>query len=106
MAYPDYWREKLPNNLSLVHDCGYTYHIDRYGNVYDTCPQCGELFPELQLDNEDGTCAKCWDAYHRCWQCGEFDDKLHTAEDGHRYCAECYVEFLEEVINKIRRLVK
>ena len=100
MAFPDYYKDKLPNGFYRVFDFGQTYYQDRHGKTYNPCENCGELTPEGQLDDHENNCPKCWRDAHSCYQCGEYNEKLHSGQDGHNYCPECFIEYLEEQLQR------
>lgn len=102
---PDYIKTKVGPNLWHVDDCGFKYYQDRQGNIYNPCSNCGELTPEGQLDDYEGNCLKCWQQAHSCYQCGEYNEKLHDGEDGHLYCDGCYIELLEECLQRRNNMI-
>ena len=94
---PLYYREKLEPGVFKIHDHGYVFLEDH--GVLKMEAKCGHWAREDDIE-EDGSCPDCWRENHLCAQCGEFELELHEGDDGLKYCPKCYIELLEEQLQR------
>lgn len=94
---PLYYREKLEPGVYKIHDHGYVF-LEEHG-VLKMEAKCGHWAREDDIE-EDGSCPDCWSENHLCAQCGEFELELHEGDDGLKYCPKCYIEYLEEQLQR------
>jgi hypothetical protein len=46
--------------LTKINEYGYIYYLDKMGNTWYDCNECGKFIPEREFSRCDGMCVECY----------------------------------------------